>query len=397
MVTIENVEYKVDETTGDILNQDGTVFKTKADYEASINQSADNDDVDIIKIDGVEYKFNETGDALNADGTVFKTKAELDKLIEDYENSTLDINKIADQTNLFIEKDGAKVVYENTAEGIATYTNDVYLKGKEEAAKETLTGLFNEMPIVKSFIDYVTVKGTHEGFGETVKYTNFEVTDKTDAYTLESIIKNSRLKKGDTEEQADRYVKYVKSDNKTLEEAKVELAYLQKIEKSINDNNAKIIADQEQAKVDSYNKVKNDFINSVKSGVYKLNNTEYAIPQQLKVRQENGTTTVVPREALIDYMFKEVDIDINGKRVKATKYEFDTYLREKNRSIGDDIYEALKLFTKSLDNELLDNVIKTKKAKEIREIITTNLNKSGNNNNNNNNNSRPKIILTHGK
>lgn len=246
-ITIEEKEYKLD-SQGNALNEDGSVFKTKVELNSEKNKDdkkdkdskndkdskEDEDDVELILVDNKEYKLDKYGNALKDDGSIFMSKEELDKLEkvdvksedESNEGSTLNVEDIEKYSGIeLFDKEGNKIIYENTVEGIAKREADI----KEHFLNEGKTSSINEFmennPDIYRMVSYKDKHGTLEGYKEGIDYSKV-VLDKTNEQQLSDIIIEAQLKKGDSIDRAKKILGYIKADGKLFEEAEESQQFL---------------------------------------------------------------------------------------------------------------------------------------------------------------------------
>lgn len=244
-VDITAIDGKVDKTD---LDSEGVVTSppkedTKGDNKGddkSSNEGEDKNNVDtstgvfeegtIIEIDGTEYSISSNGDMVDKQGVVYKTKDELPQFIKENnlevsdndDKSELSINSIKEKIGIDItDENGKSIEFTNDPEGVKSYIDKVIELKSNELKEAGINSIYSDKPVVKDFINYITVNGTHEGFGE-IKDRSGVVVDKENVTQQEAIIRLSFQefgKKGDVE----TYIKYLKESGSLYDVASSEL------------------------------------------------------------------------------------------------------------------------------------------------------------------------------
>lgn len=384
VITIGDSEYVVDEN-GNALNEDGTVFKTKAELEdvEPTKKDDDSDDESKVEIDGKIYTINKDGAAVSEDGTVAFTKDELSEMDDEPISNGIPISELIEKTSIVpYDKTGNPIKYEDTEEGKISYVKDVYNTGKTTGINE----LFTAFPEVQQLALHLEAGGKYEDFNATVDYSKVKL-DKNNDAQLKDIIYKARTARGDRPESIDRYYNLLKSgdtDNDALyEEAELELGYL--IDKNKADLKAKqdIIDKQkdmqlqqdmelwgvavEDNKIVDLNKPNSIYNKLVKQRELKLKDKTYKIPDKIKV-VENGKAKLYTPNEVFEYLYVPVTVNINGQPTTMTKYELDKYNADQQKTIDDELFEALRLLTGYDDSQFINEQVNNEKVNKIRKL-----------------------------
>lgn len=343
---------------------------------------------EVITVDGEEYSLNEKGDAVDKDGNVFKTKDELDSLTEepvDEEDTTqspggkekdASISDIEKMSGIEVYKDGKKIEYDISVEGLAKRENDIKELGLKEGKDSAVNEFFSSNPdLYKAFL-YKSKKGTLEGFTNEPFYQSIEL-DTSNEDQLFNFIVEAEVKKGSSSERAKDIAKFFKAEHKLEEEGKGAYNYL---------------VDQEKQEIDSYNQqeqnqkkkaIKDEaeffgtyFDENGKEVIVKNEGSVYdkvvekgsfgnfVIPESgLKVKNKEGEIQTLNRKQVYDYVSKPV-----------TKEGFtQAQVDEMNRmsSMDSMLYQYILNLTGNDVNQLIQRKILEEKGKTIKKKLVS--------------------------
>lgn len=383
-VKIDDKEYNINES-GDALNDDGTVFKTKDELSKDFKEDNAGESVDI---DGVIYTIDKDGNYINENGVVTYTAEQVKDFNEVIDN-TLDPNVIAEKSGLVIlDKEGNKVKYDANEEGVIKYTTDVYESGKNDGVNEYADYIANTFPIIPQIIQHLQDGGRIDDFQQKVDYAKVKL-DKTNAVQLKNIIKEARLMRGDRPEAIERYISVLEQGNTDneglLEEAILEQKYIVgeqtkkneerriKEEERINNeietsNNYWGVQVDDSGNLIDLNK-ENSVYHIIKTGILKVGNDTYTIPEKIKVI-ENGKPTIKNRKQFFDYLYAPIQVVIDNKRVTTTLDNLKVMKVKQNRTVADDVFEGFERFVDYDKSQFIKEQINNNKAKEIKKLTT---------------------------
>ncbi len=344
---------------------------------------------EIISIDDVEYKLNENGDAVDKDGNVFKTKEELDKLEEGKdeegegkdespggETEDVSISDIEKLSGIEVYKEGKKIEYDVSLEGLAKREKDIKELGLKEGEEAAITNFFNSNPdLYKAFL-YKNKKGSLEGFTNEPFYQSVEL-DNDNEEQLFNFIVDAEVKKGSTPDRAKSIAKFFKAENKLQEEGEAAYNYLVTQEKNETEGFKK----QEQKQKQERLKREKEFFGTYfdESGKEVVVNTEgsvynkivekgkfgnFAIPESgLKIKNKDSTITTLNRREVYDYISKPVT------KEGYTKAQID----EINRMSTMDsmLYQYLLNMTGNDISQFIERKVLEEKGKQIKKRLVT--------------------------
>lgn len=204
--------------------------RRKAEEEAAANENENNEDANkiILTTDegDVEYELDAEGNAVK-DGQIVYTKAQLDEFADaEQQEETIDVSAISAISGLTpVNADGTPKQYDMTVEGLAQRDADIAEIARHQAESEAITNFFRANPDIHQAALYKQTYGSLEGFANHVDWTTMSIEDKSEAQ-LEAIIRSAEKRKGTSDAQIDRIIRFSKADKVLNETAKESLDYL---------------------------------------------------------------------------------------------------------------------------------------------------------------------------
>ena len=208
--------------------------KRKAEEEAAktVTQKTETETETPTKIvlttdDGdVEYNLDADGNAIK-DGEIVYTKAQLDEFAAaETQEETIDVSAISAISGLTpVNADGTPKQYEMTVEGLAQRDADIAELAKRQAESEAINNFFRTNPDIYQAALYKQTYGSLEGFANHVDWTTMTLEDKSDDQ-LEAVIRSAEKRKGTSDAQIERIIRFSKADKVLAETAKESLDYL---------------------------------------------------------------------------------------------------------------------------------------------------------------------------
>jgi len=409
-IDFEGTSYNTNDA-GDLLNEDGTVFKTKAELEDTSNSSSNDDKT--VEIDGETYTLDENGNAtkdgtifktkdelveltndddedeqveidgkiytikdgaaIAEDGSVFKTKEELDELAitDEADQIGFDISKIAESTGLkFIDDKGNAIAYEDSEVGIASYVKDVHQNGVDKGIDMGIKSLYNINPLIQSFVEHIKLNGTADGFNQNVAYSTMKIDDKNEDNMI-SVIRSARKAKGDSEAEISQYVSWSKNANNLKDSADAALKYLQAQESVEAKNRTTALAQKEAQEIANHEAEITNIQTVLTTGKIKLSdNKEFIIPKTLDVPTSDGKTVKVDSNNLIDYITVKREYTVDGKTVNMTPFEAKEFIEKRNQTTEQKLIRAIQLLTGTKMEDILSRAVSSATVKKIRKFST---------------------------
>lgn len=315
-----------------------------------------------VEFEGQTYTVDANGNLVDKDNKVFKeakdVKAWMDSL--QVEESTDEINLAAIQKALDVEltdEDGKPAEFEDSIEGIKSYVDKVIELKNNEVAQAAVNKVFTDNPILKQFVDYLTVNGGDpRGFGERPDRSSITVDEKSEEQQI-AIIKTAAKEFGNASLN-DSYIKYLKDSGGLYDEAKIQLANLQAADKQRDEayaQQAEAQRQQEEAETLAYWKDIKDVITNRKIG-------NYTLPETL-VRTVNGQKITVTPNDFYDYLYRQTK-DADG--IVATAYQRDLAAKSAEQERDEELLSAWLMYTGGTYEDLVKMAINEEKVKTLK-------------------------------
>ena len=315
-----------------------------------------------VEFEGQTYTVDANGNLVDKDNKVFKeakdVKAWMDSL--QVEEPTDEINLAAIQKALDVEltdEDGKPAEFEDSIEGIKSYVDKVIELKNNEVAQAAVNKVFTDNPILKQFVDYLTVNnGDPRGFGERPDRSGITVDEKSEEQQI-AIIKTAAKEFGNASLN-DNYIKYLKDSGGLYDEAKIQLANLQAADKQRDEvyaQQAEAARQQEEAETLAYWKDIKDVITNRKIG-------NYTLPETL-VRTVNGQKVTVTPNDFYDYLYRQTK-DADG--IVATDYQRDLAAKSAEQERDEELLSAWLMYTGGTYEDLVKMAINEEKVKTLK-------------------------------
>ncbi len=353
---------EADDITNKPAESGDTAVETKPAEDTNTSATGELTAGDTIDVDGTIYTVAENGDLVDDKGNVFKeakdVKAWMDSL--QVEEPTDEINLAAIQKALDVEltdEDGKPAEFENSIEGIKSYVDKVIELKNNEVAQAAVNKVFTDNPILKQFVDYLTVNGGDpRGFGECPDRSGITVDEKSEEQQI-AIIKTAAKEFGNASLN-DNYIKYLKDSGGLYDEAKAQLANLQAADKQRDEayaQQAEAQRQQDEAETLAYWKDIKDVITNRKIG-------NYTLPETL-VRTVNGQKVTVTPNDFYDYLYRQTK-DADG--IIATAYQRDLAAKSAEQERDEELLSAWLMYTGGTYEDLVKMAINEEKVKTLK-------------------------------
>lgn len=318
-----------------------------------------------IEFDGVTYTIDDNHNLVDKDGKVFKKADELDawlkeQEVEEEEEEDNGVNLSAIQQEVGVEvtdESGNPVEFSNDAKGVAAYVNAVLDLQRGEIQEATINKFYQDNPLVKNFIDYVTVNGTYEGFGELKDRSNI-VLDKDNDRQLEAVIRMAANEFGNSS-LSDNYIKYLRDNGGLYDEAVIQLENLVNYDKQVRadiEQRATAARKQEQEELAEYWKKIDTIVKSRTIGGYK-------IPESF-TKEVDGKKMMFSINDFYDYCSKPKFKDANGNLI--TAYQRDLNAMSDEDVMNNDLINAYLHFTGGSYKDLANMAINEAEVRRLR-------------------------------
>lgn len=326
---------------------------------------------DNIEIDGVNYHVADNGDIVDDKGNVFKAAADVADWLKEQQvddanedNAPIDINNIIKQVGVDItDEEGNPIEFTNDAAGVKSYINSVLELRSSEIADATLNKFFTDAPIVKDFLDYLTINGTPRGFGEIRDLSGVKL-DKDNEAQLENVIRAAAKEFGNTT-LSDSYIKYLKDSGGLYDEANRQLQAM------IDRDNAEKAEREEQAKAARQQQQENlrNYWDAVNKQIQSGNIAGYKIPETF-VLERDGQKVTMSRSDFWDYL------TVEDRETGLTGYRQDLESMSDHDVMEHELLDAYLHFTGKSYKDLINMAVQEEKAKQLRIQSKQNANRS---------------------
>lgn len=272
----------------------------------------------------VEYDLDADGNAVK-DGEIVYTKAQLDEFAAaETQEETIDVSAISAISGLTpVNADGTPKKYEMTIEGLAQRDADIAELAKRQAESEAINNFFRTNPDIYQAALYKQTYGSLEGFANHVDWTTMTLEDKSDDQ-LEAVIRSAEKRKGTSDAQIERIIRFSKADKVLAETAKESLDYLANAQRrEIEAANARQEAEYQAAQEALDKAYGITYDENGKAKVLNVPDSLYdkivnkgtigglAIPTAGVKRIVNGNEQILSRKDIVKYLTAPV-VEVNG-------------------------------------------------------------------------------------
>lgn len=308
----EEAKRKAEEEAAKIATQ-----KTEIETETPTKIVLTTDDGDV------EYDLDADGNAVK-DGEIVYTKAQLDEFAAETQDETIDVSAISAISGLTpVNADGTPKQYEMTVEGLAQRDADIAELAKRQAESEAINNFFRTNPDIYQAALYKQTYGSLEGFANHIDWTTMTLEDKSDDQ-LEAVIRSAEKRKGTSDAQIERIIRFSKADKVLAETAKESLDYLANAQRrEIEAANARQEAEYQAAQEALDKAYGITYDENGKAKVLNVPDSLYdkivnkgaigglAIPTAGIKRTVNGKEQILSRKDIVKYLTAPV-VEVNG-------------------------------------------------------------------------------------
>ena len=319
----------------------------------------------VIEFDGTEYTIAENGDLVDKDGKVFKAAADVQAWLD--ENEQTDDNQLNGSSVKDIieaigievkDEKGNDVEFTDDKAGLQSYINAVVELKSEEARQATINKFYQDNPVVKQFVDYMTVNGGDpRGFGQIPDRSGITV-DKDNQNQQEQIIRLAAAEFGN-KTISDAYIKYLKDSGGLYDEAVNQLVALQEKDKAVREQ---ITRDAATARQNEEEAVR-AYWENVNNVITKRNIAGYKIPESF-TKEVNGQKITLTPDDFYDYLYRAKEVDANGNKITGYQRDLDKLTDEE--LLNKELLDAWLMFTGGTYKDLVNMAIK---EHEVRKLI----------------------------
>ena len=357
-------------------NQNGDNSNEGGGDNSNSNTNADNSQTSStggleqgteVEFDGEVYTVAENGDLVDKEGKVFKEAKDVDNWLkengftdttESNNNNEFSIDSIKSAIGVDVtDENGKPIEFTNDAAGIKGYVQSVLDLKSKELQTGAINNLFNEVPILKEFIDYLQVNnGNPRGFGEIPDRSGIKLDENNEAQ-LEAVIRTAAMEFGN-KSLNDNYIKYLKSSGSLYEEAKTQLAALVAKDKQYRadlETRAQAARDADEQRVKQYWQGVSDAITKRVINGYKL-------PESI-VKEVNGQKLTLTPTDFYNYLSRATETDEEGNPL--TGYQRDLNKLSDEELMNKELLDAWLMFTGGSYKDLIDMKIEEEKVRRL--------------------------------
>ena len=319
----------------------------------------------VVEFEGAEYTVAENGDIVDKDGNVFKAAADVQAWLDENEqqddnslNGT-SIKDLIDAVGIELKDEkGNDVEFTDDKEGFKSYIDSVIELKSNEAREATLNKFYQDNPVVKQFVDYMTVNGGDpRGFGQIPDRSGITV-DKDNANQQEQIIRLAAAEFGN-KGVTDAYIKYLKDSGGLYDEAVNQLVALQEKDKAVREKITKDAAIARKAEEDAVRA----YWENVNNVISKREIAGYKIPESF-TKEVNGQKITLTPDDFYDYLYRAKEVDADGNKVTGYQRDLDKLTDEE--LLNKELLDAWLMFTGGTYKDLVNMAIK---EHEVRKLI----------------------------
>lgn len=314
-----------------------------------------------IEVEDKTYTVGENGDILDENGSVFKKADEVKDWLNTFEqendnddNEEININSIQNIFGIEVtDENDKKIEFENSPAGVKAYLDAVLETKRDEHYETAINTLYQKYPFVNDVINYYVTNGNSlKGFNEIPDRSTITIDDSNEAQQ-EYIIKMAwaeRNQKGDV----NHYLNYLKSSGTLLAVAQEELEALKEADKAYK---AELEAEAERIERANYEE-NAKFWNSVYETIKGKKLAGYAIPDTIIINRNGQKISATPQD-FFNYVYA---VDNNGKSAYMKDLEKET--PESRRD--DELLRAYLKFTGGTYSNLVDMAINAEKVNKLK-------------------------------
>lgn len=360
------------EEVNDVTGQDGNANQGEgndngddSNQEPAGEQGTDLEEGTEVEFDGQTYTIDSNGNLVDKDNNIFKKAEDVAKWLQENEITDSDndgsLSLAAIQEALGVEindENGNPVEFTDDAQGVKSYIDSVINLRTTEIQQGTINKMFNDMPMLKDFINYVQLTGSPKGFGDIPDRSGIQI-DKDNPEQQKVILRMAAQEFGN-KSLSETYIKYLQDSGALYDEAKAQLealigkdkAYRQQLEER-----AQAARDQEAQEIREYWQGVSDRINTRAIGGYKLPETF--------VKEVNGQKQTLNINDFYDYVSSARFSDEQGNAM--TGYQRDLQNLTNEQALDRELIDAWLMFTGGSYKDLVNMEVQKEKVRVLKQ------------------------------
>lgn len=330
----------------------------------------------VLEFEGVEYTVDDKGNVVDKEGNIYKKAEEVKEWMSSLDTTDendlteLNINNIQKEVGYdIVDENNNPVEFENSLKGVKAYIEAVKEQETKNIVQGTMNKFYNDNPLVKQFIDYVTLTGSPKGFGDIPDRRRIKLDAENKDQHID-IIKMAAQEFGNSGIN-DNYIKYLETTGGLYDEAKLQLKALQDkdiaVRKQIEEQAAAARV-QEEKELNEYFEEVNNVIRSRKLG-------QFTLPENITV-ERNGRKLTLNLEDFYRYVSQPSVVDEESGN-KITAYQRDLRNQSNKNLLEKELLDAYLMFTNGSYKDLINMIAKEDNVRKLVLKSKENKNKNG--------------------
>lgn len=330
----------------------------------------------VLEFEGVEYKVDDKGNVVDKEGNIYKKAEEVKEWMSSLDTTDendlteLNINNIQKEVGYdIVDENNNPVEFENSLKGVKAYIEAVKEQETKNIVQGTMNKFYNDNPLVKQFVDYVTLTGSPRGFGDIPDRRGIKLDAENKDQHI-AIIKMAAQEFGNSGIN-DNYIKYLETTGGLYDEAKLQLKALQDKDVTVRkqiEEQAAAARLQEEKELNEYFEEVNNVIRSRKLG-------QFTLPENITV-ERNGRKLTLNLEDFYRYVSQPAVVDEESGN-KITAYQRDLRNQSNKNLLEKELLDAYLMFTNSSYKDLINMIAKEDNVRKLVLKSKENKNKNG--------------------
>ena len=345
--------------------EDGTTPPAEGSEEVELTEGME------IEFGDTTYKVDANGNIVDDKGVIFKEAKDAKAWIQEQslaeEDDDFSIENVSKELGInILDAKGKPVEFSNDEAGFKAFIKSAIEVKSKEVEECTINKYLSENPVVKSFVDYVTVNGDYKGFGQMPDRSGITL-DENNVEQLKSVIKMAAKEFG-INGINDTYIKYLEDNGSLFEEAKNQLTALTNKDKEVR---TKIAAEAEASRQEQI-KTYNEYYAKVNEKITSKNIGGYIIPDTFVKNVDGKNITLTPKDF---YKFVSTPTEKleNGDTITGYMKALQSLTPE--QTMDKELIDAYLMFTGGDYKSLVDMIAKEEKVRKLRIISAENRSK----------------------
>lgn len=330
----------------------------------------------VLEFEGVEYKVDDKGNVVDKEGNIYKKAEEVKEWMSSLDTTDendlteLNINNIQKEVGYdIVDENNNPIEFENSLKGTKAYIEAIIEQETKNIVQGTMNKFYNDNPLVKQFVDYVTLTGSPRGFGDIPDRRGIKLDAENKDQHI-AIIKMAAQEFGNSGIN-DNYIKYLETTGALYDEAKVQLKALQDKDVAVRkeiEEQATAARLEEEKKLNEYFENVNNVIRSRKLG-------QFTLPENITI-ERNGRKLTLNLDDFYRYVSQPSVVDEESGN-KITAYQKDLRNQSNKDLLEKELLDAYLTFTGGSYADLINMLAKEDNVRKLVLKAKENKNKNG--------------------